>query len=112
MTGFEPWTSGIGSDRSTNWATTTSLTPFFIVSNYLNQDTEISHQNDQEYSDDGRRDGVDELRLQEVDGQVDVLVHFAQRRQQKVTADAFNGGVDKHLALVLGRVEVGDPNLE
>ena len=24
MTGFEPWTSGIGSDRSTNWATTTS----------------------------------------------------------------------------------------
>ena len=25
MTGFEPWTSGIGSDRSTNWATTTAL---------------------------------------------------------------------------------------
>ena len=25
MTGFEPWTSGIGSDHSTNWATTTSL---------------------------------------------------------------------------------------
>ena len=25
MTGFEPRTSGIGSDRSTNWATTTSL---------------------------------------------------------------------------------------
>ena len=24
MTGFEPRTSGIGSDRSTNWATTTS----------------------------------------------------------------------------------------
>ena len=24
MTGFEPQTSGIGSDRSTNWATTTS----------------------------------------------------------------------------------------
>ena len=24
MTGFEPWTSGIGSDRSTNWATTTA----------------------------------------------------------------------------------------
>ena len=24
MTGFEPWISGIGSDRSTNWATTTS----------------------------------------------------------------------------------------
>ena len=23
MTGFEPWTSGIGSDHSTNWATTT-----------------------------------------------------------------------------------------
>ena len=25
MTGFEPRTSGIESDRSTNWATTTSL---------------------------------------------------------------------------------------
>ena len=25
MIGFEPWTSCIGSDRSTNWATTTSL---------------------------------------------------------------------------------------
>ena len=25
MTGFEPRTSGIGSDRSTNWATTTAL---------------------------------------------------------------------------------------
>ena len=25
MTGFELWTSGIGSDRSTNWATTTAL---------------------------------------------------------------------------------------
>ena len=24
MTGFKPWTSGIGSDRSTNWVTTTS----------------------------------------------------------------------------------------
>ena len=24
MTGFEPRTSGIGSDRSTNWATTTA----------------------------------------------------------------------------------------
>ena len=24
MTGFEPWTSGIRSDRSTNWATTTA----------------------------------------------------------------------------------------
>ena len=22
MTGFEPWTSGVGSDRFTNWATT------------------------------------------------------------------------------------------
>ena len=27
MTGFEPRTSGIGSDRSTNWAKTTSLPP-------------------------------------------------------------------------------------
>ena len=25
MTGFDPRTSGIGSDRSTNWATTTAL---------------------------------------------------------------------------------------
>ena len=25
MTGFDPWTSGIVSDRSTNWATTTAL---------------------------------------------------------------------------------------
>ena len=25
MSGFEPWTSGIGSDRSANWATTTAL---------------------------------------------------------------------------------------
>ena len=28
MTGFEPRTSGIGSDRSTNWATTTAI---FII---------------------------------------------------------------------------------
>ena len=28
MTGFEPRTSGIGSNRSTNWATTTSLLVF------------------------------------------------------------------------------------
>ena len=27
MTGFEPRTSVIGSDRSTNWATTTALVP-------------------------------------------------------------------------------------
>ena len=25
MTGFEPWISGVGSNRSTNWATTTAL---------------------------------------------------------------------------------------
>ena len=30
MTGFEPRTSGIGSDLSTNWATTTSHQTFFI----------------------------------------------------------------------------------
>ena len=29
MTGFEPWTSGIGSDRSSNWATTTAQTFIF-----------------------------------------------------------------------------------
>ena len=29
MTGFEPWTSGVGSNRSTNWATTIALeSPF------------------------------------------------------------------------------------
>ena len=31
MTGFEPRTSGIGSDRSTNWATTTALGFFFGI---------------------------------------------------------------------------------
>ena len=35
MTGFEPRTSGIESDRSTNWATTTSQFSFFFVSNIL-----------------------------------------------------------------------------
>ena len=30
MTGFEPRTSGIGSDRSTNWATTTSQKNEFL----------------------------------------------------------------------------------
>ena len=41
MTGFEPRTSGIGSDRSTNWATTTAAhifcDPFFdiVVDNFL-----------------------------------------------------------------------------
>ena len=31
MTGFEPQTSGIGSDRSTNWATTTALRCAFLL---------------------------------------------------------------------------------
>ena len=31
MTGFKPWTSGIGSDRSTNWATTTANRLFNFV---------------------------------------------------------------------------------
>ena len=31
MTGFEPRTSGIGSDRSTNWATITAWTYMFDV---------------------------------------------------------------------------------
>ena len=44
MTGFEPRTSGIGSDRSTNWATTTVilhellnwfLSPLFRVERWL-----------------------------------------------------------------------------
>ena len=30
MTGFEPWTSGIGSDRSTNWDTTTAPSHLFL----------------------------------------------------------------------------------
>ena len=30
MTGFEPWTSGIGSDHSTNWATTTAQLYMFF----------------------------------------------------------------------------------
>ena len=29
MTGFELWTSGIGSNRSTNWATTTAQKNLF-----------------------------------------------------------------------------------
>ena len=36
MTGFEPRTSGIGSDRSTNWATTTAHELMFVSeSKYL-----------------------------------------------------------------------------
>ena len=31
MTGVEPRTSGIEIDRSTNWATTTSLTVFIVL---------------------------------------------------------------------------------
>ena len=32
MTEFEPWTSGVGSDRSTNWVTSTAnlLNPFYV----------------------------------------------------------------------------------
>ena len=37
MTGFEPWTSGIGSDRSTNWASTTSK--MFFLSRYSPYET-------------------------------------------------------------------------
>ena len=32
MTGFEPWTSGIGSNRSTNWATATAQQDTFYTS--------------------------------------------------------------------------------
>ena len=32
MTGFEPWTSGIGSNHSTNWATTTAFFIFLYLS--------------------------------------------------------------------------------
>ena len=35
MTGFEPRTSGIRSDRSTNWATTTAWTIYFLRHIYL-----------------------------------------------------------------------------
>ena len=31
MTGFEPLTTGIGSDRSTNWATTTAQIYFIVT---------------------------------------------------------------------------------
>ena len=31
MTGFEPWTSGIRSDRSTNWATTTAHYYYYFL---------------------------------------------------------------------------------
>ena len=31
MTGFELQTSGIGSDRSTNWATTTAQVSYFLI---------------------------------------------------------------------------------
>ena len=34
MTGFEPRTSGIGSDRSTNWATTTALKKTFYFGRF------------------------------------------------------------------------------
>ena len=33
MTGIEPRASGIGSDRSTNWATTTANTNKFYIKN-------------------------------------------------------------------------------
>ena len=35
MTGFEPRTSGIGSDRSTNWATTTALICAFYIYRFI-----------------------------------------------------------------------------
>ena len=31
ITGFEPWTSGIRSDRSTNWATTTAHYYYYFL---------------------------------------------------------------------------------
>ena len=31
MTGFEPWTSGVGSDRSANWATPLPITYYFLL---------------------------------------------------------------------------------
>ena len=34
MTGVELQTSGIESDRSTNWATTTSLAKYFLTLNF------------------------------------------------------------------------------
>ena len=36
MTRFEPWTSGVGSDSSTNWATTTALSLSIFAAKYLN----------------------------------------------------------------------------
>jgi hypothetical protein len=77
---------------------------------FAKSDNEKNYQCDQENSNDGRDDGVDELALEEVDGEVDVLVHLAQGRQQEVAADTFNGRIDKHLALVFRRVEVRHPD--
>ena len=37
MTGFEPQTSGIGSDRSTNWATTTSQDGKLLLNHLLSE---------------------------------------------------------------------------
>ena len=37
MTGIEPRTSGIGSDRYTNWATTTAMICEFIIVIKINQ---------------------------------------------------------------------------
>ena len=38
MTGLEPWTSGVRSDRSANWDTTTALYNFYTQSENYDQD--------------------------------------------------------------------------
>ena len=42
MTGFEPQTSGFGSYRSTNWATTTSLISVFCGTDHFHNKNNIS----------------------------------------------------------------------
>jgi hypothetical protein len=72
----------------------------------------ITHHANQQNSNSSGRDGVDELALEEVDREVDVFVHLAQRRQEEVATDAFDGRVDKDFALVFWSVEVCYPNLK
>jgi hypothetical protein len=72
----------------------------------------ITHHANQQNPYSSGRDGVDELALEEVDREVDVLVHLAQRRQEEVAADTFDGCIDKDFALIFWSVEISYPNLK
>ncbi len=81
--------------------------------NYLCQyKVRITYHTNQQNSNSSGRYGVDELALEEVDREVDVFVHLAQRRQEEVAADSFDGCIDKDFALVFWSVEVCYPNLK